>query len=64
MMNPELIDWCASQMSGLEIRRHGPAGHHTPEDQPEAIAASLIAWLDKHNLAQRRPKTPSKSKFD
>ncbi|MFG1944873.1 haloalkane dehalogenase [Nonomuraea sp. NPDC048826] len=50
MMGKETIDWCAAHVSALEIVRHGPAGHHTPEDQPEAIAASLLAWLDKHHL--------------
>jgi haloalkane dehalogenase len=50
MMGPEIIDWCAAHVSGLQIQTHGLAGHHTPEDQPEAIAASLVAWLDKHNL--------------
>jgi haloalkane dehalogenase len=50
MMGTEIIDWCAAHVSGLEIETHGPAGHHTPEDQPEAIATSLVAWLDKHNL--------------
>jgi haloalkane dehalogenase len=50
MMGPEIIDWCAAHVSGLQIQTHGLAGHHTPEDQPEAIAASLIAWLGKHNL--------------
>lgn len=50
MMSPELINWCAAHMSALEIEKHGPAGHHTPEDQPEAIAASLLGWLDNHDL--------------
>jgi haloalkane dehalogenase len=50
MMGPELIDWCVAQVSGLELAAHGVAGHHTPEDQPEAIANSLLDWLDKHNL--------------
>jgi haloalkane dehalogenase len=50
MMGTEIIDWCAAHMSGLETAAHGLAGHHTPEDQPEAIATSLVAWLDKHNL--------------
>lgn len=50
MMGPELIDWCTANVSGLEVAANGPAGHHTPEDQPEAIAASLAAWLDKHDL--------------
>jgi haloalkane dehalogenase len=50
MMGTEIIGWCAAHVSGLEIEAHGLAGHHTPEDQPEAIATSLVAWLDKHNL--------------
>jgi haloalkane dehalogenase len=50
LMGPETIDWCAAQVSGLEIETHGLAGHHTPEDQPEAVAASIVAWVDKHDL--------------
>ncbi|TDE59666.1 haloalkane dehalogenase [Nonomuraea mesophila] len=50
MMSWQIIDWCAAHMSALQIETHGTAGHHTPEDQPEAIAASLVAWLDKHVL--------------
>jgi haloalkane dehalogenase len=50
MMGPEIIDWCAAHVCALEMERHGPAGHHTPEDQPEAIAAALVAWRDRHDL--------------
>ncbi|MFE9104296.1 haloalkane dehalogenase [Actinomadura geliboluensis] len=50
MMSPQIIDWCAAHMSALEIKTHGMAGHHTPEEQPEAIASSLVAWLDEHDL--------------
>jgi haloalkane dehalogenase len=50
MLGPQLIDWCAAHISALEIETHGAAGHYTPEDQPEAIAAALVAWLDKHDL--------------
>jgi haloalkane dehalogenase len=50
MMDAGTLDWCATHIAALEIEGHGPAGHHTPEDQPEAIAASLLAWLGKHDL--------------
>ncbi|MCP2168877.1 haloalkane dehalogenase [Goodfellowiella coeruleoviolacea] len=50
MMGPELVDWCAANIAGLQIDRHGLAGHHAPEDHPEAIAASIAAWADKHEL--------------
>ncbi|NEA26601.1 haloalkane dehalogenase [Actinomadura bangladeshensis] len=50
MMNEQIIDWCAAHMSALRIETHGTAGHHTPEDRPEAIAESLVAWLDGHGL--------------
>lgn len=50
MMTPEMVDWCAANIAGLEIVRHGVAGHHTPEDQPAAIAATIAAWMDKHGL--------------
>lgn len=57
MMGPELVDWCAANMSALEIETLGPAEHHTPEDQPEAIAAALVDWLGKHDLTEM-PKAP------
>jgi haloalkane dehalogenase len=50
MMNEQIIDWCAAHMSALQIDEHGKAGHHTPEDRPEAIAESLVAWVDEHGL--------------
>ncbi|TVT44737.1 haloalkane dehalogenase [Amycolatopsis rhizosphaerae] len=51
MYGPGLLDWCAKTIAGLEIAEHDLlAGHHTPEDHPEAIAGTLAAWLDKHGL--------------
>jgi haloalkane dehalogenase len=51
MMGPELNAWCAANMAGIEIAEHDlVAGHHTPEDQPEAIATAIASWLDKHDL--------------
>jgi haloalkane dehalogenase len=51
MMGKELIDWCAANMAAVDIAEHDlVAGHHTPEDQPEAMAATIASWLDKHDL--------------
>lgn len=32
-----------------------PAGHHVPEDQPDAIAAEIVAWADRHQLRSDDP---------
>jgi haloalkane dehalogenase len=51
MMGPELIAWCAANMASIEVAEHDlVAGHHTPEDQPQAIATAIASWLDKHDL--------------
>jgi len=39
--------------AGLEVSRHGLAGHHSPEDRPEELAAAISAWADRHGLANR-----------
>ena len=50
MMGPEMLDWCAKNIARLEIAHLGPAGHHAPEDQPEAIAAAVHDWANRHGL--------------
>ncbi|MFI6604679.1 haloalkane dehalogenase [Nonomuraea sp. NPDC050536] len=48
MMTPDMITWCADNMASLQIAHHEiPAGHHTPEDHPRTIAATLESW-SKH----------------
>jgi haloalkane dehalogenase len=50
-MGPDLIAWCAANMASIEVAEHDlVAGHHTPEDQPQAIATAVASWLDKHHL--------------
>lgn len=45
MMTPDMIAWCAATMASLQIAHHPiPAGHHTPEDHPQTIAATLNTW--------------------
>ncbi|MGY0061901.1 haloalkane dehalogenase [Streptomyces sp. LZ34] len=51
MMHEDIIAWCAENIAGLEIERsEAVAGHHTPEDQPQLIAAAIAAWADSHGL--------------
>ncbi|MDJ0347510.1 haloalkane dehalogenase [Streptomyces sp. H10-C2] len=51
MMGPVIVDWCAENIANLEIERHDVvAGHHTPEDQPLAIAGAIAEWADRHKL--------------
>ncbi|MET7336703.1 haloalkane dehalogenase [Nonomuraea sp. NPDC005650] len=48
MWTEETVAWCAENVAALEIVRHEEvAGHHTPEDQPLAIAADIESWLAK-----------------
>ncbi|KAB2345175.1 haloalkane dehalogenase [Actinomadura rudentiformis] len=55
MMGPELIEWCVTNIACLDIAESElVAGHHTPEDQPEAIATAIAAWMDKHDLRNPR----------
>jgi len=55
MVGPEMAAWCAANIAALEIEHCGPAGHHAPEDQPEAIAAAVAGWADRNGL--RAPAT-------
>ncbi|MGW2152125.1 haloalkane dehalogenase [Nonomuraea sp. NPDC001699] len=50
LIQSEVLDWCAGNISALEIEHLGPAGHHAPEDQPEGIAAAIRSWADRHAL--------------
>ncbi|MEU6782301.1 haloalkane dehalogenase [Nonomuraea angiospora] len=48
MWTAETFTWCAKNVAALEIVEHEEvAGHHTPEDQPLAIAADIESWLAK-----------------
>jgi haloalkane dehalogenase len=50
LIGDEQAAWCAANIAALDIEHCGPAGHHAPEDRPEAIATAISAWLDRHGL--------------
>ncbi|WP_405992273.1 haloalkane dehalogenase [Streptomyces sp. NBC_00986] len=51
MMDEDAIAWCAANISALEIEHSDAvAGHHTPEDQPELIAAAISGWVERLGL--------------
>lgn len=50
MIDAAMTAWCAANIAGLEIVPCGTASHFAPEDQPEVIAWSIAAWLDRHQL--------------
>lgn len=53
MTDEKTVAWCEENIAGLEVSRHGPAGHHSPEDRPGELAAAIDAWADRHGLASR-----------
>lgn len=50
LIREELAGWCAANIAALQIEHCGPAGHHAPEDRPEAIAAAITTWAKQHEL--------------
>ncbi len=51
MGSAEVAEWAATTFAGVEVESVGPAGHHAPEDQPDAIGAAVARWLTRHGLA-------------
>ena len=50
LIGEELAEWCRTNIAALETVACGQAGHHAPEDRPEAIAAAISTWADQHTL--------------
>ncbi|MET9593073.1 haloalkane dehalogenase [Streptomyces sp. NPDC006516] len=50
LVGREMAEWCAANIAALETQHCGPAGHHAPEDQPQAIAHAIGAWARRHTL--------------
>jgi len=51
MIGPAMIAWCRANIADLEVEFCGPAAHVVTEDQPQAIAAAVLAWAERHALA-------------
>jgi haloalkane dehalogenase len=56
--SPEVIGWAAETFAGAEVASVGPGGHHTPEDQPEAIGTAVAGWLRRHALTAASTMAP------
>ena len=46
----DMVAWSRENVAALEVRYIGPAGHHAPEDQPDAIGTAISGWLLDHEL--------------
>ena len=45
MVNDGNVDWYRENVPGLEIVHVGSGYHYVQEDQPQAIADAIIAWV-------------------
>lgn len=45
---PAVVEWAQRTVQDLEVVPLGTAGHHAPEDAPEAIGGAIVDWLDRH----------------
>jgi haloalkane dehalogenase len=52
LVSPEIVQWSRDNVAGLEVSSVGPAGHHAPEDQPDAIGQAIARWLARHRLTE------------
>lgn len=50
LVSPAIVQWCRANIAGLEVENVGQAGHHAPEDQPDAIGQVIARWLAQHRL--------------
>jgi haloalkane dehalogenase len=47
---PAIVEWARNAVPHLDVVPLGAAGHHAPEDAPEAIAEAIWSWLDRERL--------------
>ncbi|MFE9259111.1 haloalkane dehalogenase [Streptomyces sp. NPDC006879] len=50
LIEERVIGWSRANIASLEVEHCGPAGHHAPEDQPDAIGRALSRWLQTQGL--------------
>jgi haloalkane dehalogenase len=44
LVPPQIVRWSRANVAGLEVENVGPAGHHAPGDQPDAIGQAIARW--------------------
>jgi haloalkane dehalogenase len=44
---PAVVAWARRAIPRLDVVALGSAGHHAPEDAPQAIGDALVAWLER-----------------
>ncbi|PPI89119.1 haloalkane dehalogenase [Nocardia nova] len=50
----DAVDWARRTFAAVEVVGIGPAGHHAPEDRPDAIGAAVATWLRDSRLTEPR----------
>jgi haloalkane dehalogenase len=50
LVTADIEQWARDNIAALEVESVGPAGHHAPEDQPDAIGRAIADWLTRHQL--------------
>jgi haloalkane dehalogenase len=57
LVTADIEQWARDNIAALEVESIGPAGHHAPEDQPDAIGHAIANWLTRHRLTSPQPTT-------
>lgn len=47
LVSLQIEAWAREHIANLTVRSIGKAGHHVPEDVPDAIGAAVATWLDR-----------------
>ena len=57
MVTSGIEQWARDNTAALEVESIGAAGHHAPEDRPDAIGHAIANWLTRHRLTEPQPAT-------